>query len=216
MGKSISEVLTALTLCGANYRADSCKACPLNDSCKPGDNAALVDAATEAITDLVAFNALCLQEKAGLLQVLKHARVTVYVVVHRRRSTRDVFTLKTGLFRPNDLKRLGKTVFLNRGDAEKELRRLTEHQDADPDTGQKAVRFHHHVILKCQLTRDEIEGCWVRKKKRMGTTNADRLQMDKSSLYHPELELRTISTMQRENIKTGQKCTALPAGKMSL
>ena len=53
---------------------------------------------------------------------------------------------------------------------------------ADPDTGQKAVRFHHHVILKCQLTRDEIEGCWVRKKKRMGTTNADRLQMDKSSL----------------------------------
>lgn len=64
MGKSISEVLTALTLCGANYRADSCKACPLNDSCKPGDNAALVDAATEAITDLVAFNALCLQEKA--------------------------------------------------------------------------------------------------------------------------------------------------------
>lgn len=65
MGKSISEVLTALTLCGANYRADSCKACPLNDSCKPGDNAALVDAATEAITDLVAFNALCLQEKAA-------------------------------------------------------------------------------------------------------------------------------------------------------
>lgn len=46
----------------------------------------------------------------------------------------------------------------------------------------KAVRFHYHVILKCQLTRDEIEGCWVRKKKRMGTTNADRLQMDKSSL----------------------------------
>lgn len=71
MGKSISEVLTALTLCGANYRADSCKACPLNDSCKPGDNAALVDAATEAITDLVAFNALCLQEKAGLAELKK-------------------------------------------------------------------------------------------------------------------------------------------------
>lgn len=86
MGKSISEVLTALTLCGANYRADSCKACPLNDSCKPGDNAALVDAATEAITDLVAFNALCLQEKAGLLQVLKHARVTVYVLITGRAS----------------------------------------------------------------------------------------------------------------------------------
>ena len=55
--------------------------------------------------------------QAQLLQVLKHARVTVYVVVHRRRSARDVFTLKTGLFRPNDLMRLGKTVFLNRGEA---------------------------------------------------------------------------------------------------
>ena len=28
MGKSISEVLTALTLCGANYRADSCMLVP--------------------------------------------------------------------------------------------------------------------------------------------------------------------------------------------
>lgn len=114
----------------------------------------------------------------------------------------------------NFLRRL-RTKCKARGLPAPEAITVTEHQDADPDTGQKAVRFHHHVILKCQLTRDEIEGCWVRKKKRMGTTNADRLQMDKSSLYHPELELRMISTMQRENIKTGQKCTALPAGKTS-
>lgn len=59
---------------------------------------------------------------------------------------------------------------------------VTEHQDEDPNTGQKAVRFHHHIILKCQLSRDEIESCWHRKKKRMGTANADRLQMDKGSL----------------------------------
>lgn len=59
---------------------------------------------------------------------------------------------------------------------------VTEHQDADPETGQKAVRYHHHVILKCKLSRDEIESCWHRKKKRMGTANADRLQMDKGSL----------------------------------
>lgn len=81
----------------------------------------------------------------------------------------------------NFLRRL-RTKCKARGLPAPEAITVTEHQDADPDTGQKAVRFHHHVILKCQLTRDEIEGCWVRKKKRMGTTNADRLQMDKSSL----------------------------------
>lgn len=81
----------------------------------------------------------------------------------------------------NFLRRL-RTKCKARGLSAPEAITVTEHQDADPDTGQKAVRFHHHVILKCQLTRDEIEGCWVRKKKRMGTTNADRLQMDKSSL----------------------------------
>ena len=66
------------------------------------------------------------QAQLAKLMETTQAAVTVYVVVHRRRSTRDVFTLKTGLFRPNDLKRLGKTVFLNRGEAEKELRRLQE------------------------------------------------------------------------------------------
>lgn len=81
----------------------------------------------------------------------------------------------------NFLRRL-RTKCKARGLPAPEAITVTEHQDADPDTGQKTVRFHHHVILKCQLTRDEIEGCWVRKKKRMGTTNADRLQMDKSSL----------------------------------
>ena len=59
---------------------------------------------------------------------------------------------------------------------------VTEHQDADPATGQKAVRFHHHVILKCGLSRDEIESCWHRKKKLMGWVNCDRLRLDKGSL----------------------------------
>lgn len=59
---------------------------------------------------------------------------------------------------------------------------VTENQEANPDTGQKAVRYHHHVVLKCQLTRDEIEACWHRKGKRLGWANADRLQTDKGSL----------------------------------
>lgn len=59
---------------------------------------------------------------------------------------------------------------------------VTEHQDANPETGQKAVRYHHHVILKCQLSRDDIESCWHRKKKPMGWANCDRLRLDKGSL----------------------------------
>lgn len=59
---------------------------------------------------------------------------------------------------------------------------VTEYQDADPDTGQRAVRYHHHILLHCGLTRDEIEACWHRRGKRLGRANADRLQMNKQSL----------------------------------
>lgn len=59
---------------------------------------------------------------------------------------------------------------------------VTENQEANPETGQRLVRYHHHVILRCQLTRDEIERCWHRKGQQLGFANADRLRMDKGSL----------------------------------
>ena len=59
---------------------------------------------------------------------------------------------------------------------------VTEWQDEDKETGRKAVRFHHHVVLHCDLTRDEIEACWHRNGKRLGYANADRLRKDKKSL----------------------------------
>ncbi len=59
---------------------------------------------------------------------------------------------------------------------------VTEYQDADPETGKKPVRYHHHILLRCGLSRDEIENCWHRRGKRLGRVNADRLQMDKQSL----------------------------------
>ena len=59
---------------------------------------------------------------------------------------------------------------------------VTEGQEADPEAGTKAVRYHHHVVLKCDLSRDEIEACWHRKGKRLGLANADRLQKEKGSL----------------------------------
>lgn len=52
----------------------------------------------------------------------------------------------------------------------------------NPDTGQKAVAPHFHTILRCELSRDEIESCWHRKGVRLGRVNTDRLQMDKNSL----------------------------------
>lgn len=59
---------------------------------------------------------------------------------------------------------------------------VTEHQEPGP--GRKGVRYHHHAILSCGLNRDELESLWHagrgRKRfERMGTANADRLQLDK-------------------------------------
>lgn len=50
--------------------------------------------------------------------------------------------------------------------------------------GLPAVRIHHHVVLSCGLSRDELEGLWYRgkDKERLGITNADRLQFDRESL----------------------------------
>lgn len=47
-----------------------------------------------------------------------------------------------------------------------------------------AVRVHHHVVLSCGLSRDELERLWYRgkDKERLGITNADRLQFDRESL----------------------------------
>ena len=59
---------------------------------------------------------------------------------------------------------------------------VMEWQEADPDAGQKAVVPHFHVLLRCGLSRDEIEACWHRKGVHLGRANADRLQLDKASL----------------------------------
>ena len=50
--------------------------------------------------------------------------------------------------------------------------------------GLPAVRVHHHVVLSCGLSRDELERLWYRGKdnERLGITNADRLQFDRESL----------------------------------
>lgn len=69
-----------------------------------------------------------------------------------------------------------------RGLPKPEALAVIEYREADPETGQRPVRFHIHVLMRCGLTRDEIENCWHRKGQRLGRANADRLQMDKESL----------------------------------
>lgn len=69
-----------------------------------------------------------------------------------------------------------------RGLPKPECLAVMEWAEENPDTGQKAVAPHFHTILRCELTRDEIESCWHRKGVRLGRVNTDRLQMDKNSL----------------------------------
>lgn len=59
---------------------------------------------------------------------------------------------------------------------------VMEWQEADEESGRKPVAPHFHILLKCGLSRDEIESCWHRKGKRLGRINSDRLQLDRSSL----------------------------------
>lgn len=66
------------------------------------------------------------------------------------------------------------------GQEKPELMAVMEWQEAG--TGKKAVAPHFHVLLRCGLSRDEIEACWHRKGEPLGRANADRLQLDKGSL----------------------------------
>ncbi len=59
---------------------------------------------------------------------------------------------------------------------------VTEWQEADREAKRKAVRFHHHIVLRCALDRDELEQLWAEKGVRLGWCNADRLQLDQGSL----------------------------------
>ena len=65
--------------------------------------------------------------------------------------------------------------------------------------GLPAVRVHHHVVLSCGLSRDELERLWYRgkDKERLGITNADRLQFDRESLERLANYLTKYTTRKR-------------------
>ncbi len=64
---------------------------------------------------------------------------------------------------------------------------VTEYREED---GKLKVRYHHHVVMVCGLSRDELERLWCRPGRRkagqgaelLGFVNADRLQEDRGSV----------------------------------
>ena len=64
---------------------------------------------------------------------------------------------------------------------------VTEYREED---GELKVRYHHHVVMVCELSRDELEELWrvpgrVKKGEKpelLGFTNADRVQEEQGSL----------------------------------
>ena len=63
---------------------------------------------------------------------------------------------------------------------------VTEWQHEDKAAGLKEVRYHHHMILECDLTVDEIKECWStgrgKWREPLGLVKCDRAEFDKGSL----------------------------------
>lgn len=63
---------------------------------------------------------------------------------------------------------------------------VTEHQDEDPADGVREVRYHHHMILQCELSLDEIKDAWCTGqgvwKERLGLAKADRAEFEHGTL----------------------------------
>lgn len=64
---------------------------------------------------------------------------------------------------------------------------VTEFQHADEEKGLKEVRYHHHMILECDLSINEIKDLWVTRCGKgwvepLGLVKCDRAEFDKGSL----------------------------------
>lgn len=121
---TVDEVLTALHLCGPDYHNGACEKCPFIRECLPGDNDALVAEAALTIETLLRMNDEAVAQLGRFAELLQGANITVFVIGHKWHRGRPEYWLNTGRFRVADVDKLGKTVFLKKVDAEKELRRL--------------------------------------------------------------------------------------------
>lgn len=121
---SIDDVLTALHLCGSDYHNGACEKCPFIRDCLPGDNDTLVEEAALTIETLLRMNAEAVAQLAQFAEQLQAANITVFVIGSKWHRGRAEHWINTGRFRITDVDKLGKTVFMKKADAEKEIRRL--------------------------------------------------------------------------------------------
>lgn len=67
---------------------------------------------------------------------------------------------------------------------EEDLKYIVVTSERKPKDGDEGVRYHHHLLLKCGLSRDAIEEAWSRRKGRqkkgepIGYANTKRIQED--------------------------------------
>lgn len=63
---------------------------------------------------------------------------------------------------------------------------VCEWQEANPKDGTKEVRFHHHMILECALSQNEIKDCWRvgsgKWSEARGLVKADRAEFEHGTL----------------------------------
>lgn len=121
---TLEEILDALRLCGSEYHNGACEKCPFIKECVSGDNDKLVAEAALTIETLLRMNTEANEKLARFAEQLQAANITVFIIGNNRRRGRTSYWLNTGRFRMADVDKLGKTVFLKKADAEKELRRL--------------------------------------------------------------------------------------------
>lgn len=120
---TVDEVLSALHLCGPDYYNGACESCPFIRDC-PDNNDALLAEAARTIETLLRMNGEAMAKLSRFAELLQGANITVFVIGSKWRRGRPEYWLNTGRLRMADVDKLGKTVFLKKADAEKELWRL--------------------------------------------------------------------------------------------
>ena len=98
---------------------------------------------------------------------------------------------------------------------------VTEHQDANPAENVKEVRFHHHMILQCGLSLDEIKDSWSTGRglwqEPLGLITADRAEFKNGTLdafcqYITKYPRRKRRWRQSQGLKSlNDRCRTIPS-----
>ena len=121
--KELADTLNALEWCMTHTEPTMCAICPYGDLCV-GDNTPLMEDAKEAILEMAQMAASGTVQQLLFSDFIQAGGVTCWIIKQDARRGRTKWRVTTGTFRPTDLDKLGKTVFLREGDAFRKIRRL--------------------------------------------------------------------------------------------